>query len=439
MEIVGSERVLDLLDGLEAVFAAPHEAVTARLSSLLAPLVSHHAIASLADGCARSPLSAHGAAEITSQLRATDLARVAAETGVGVPVRRSVQLAGSERSLLAAAAATGNTRSLLVLVCVDRDEPFPGADRLVQQVWELVVANLTRRLADARPEDLSVSRAVGAERARVTAELHTEYAAVLMALLGVLRSGGLGDGAARRSATDLAASALVELRATVQQTHAVGDEPADAAFARLRDELRPIARYSAAELAFAGPDSAQPLPAQIAQAGRAVARNAVLTMLEQDAVTRIRVGWTVDRDLTVTVHDDGPGRIADRALAVLELTAQAEAVDGTVELESVPDWGTRLLARLPLALPAPTAENPLDRLNPREREVFELVAAGARNREIAAALSISANTVKFHVGNVLRKLEVETRGEAAALARGTSTAGIVELARTAARHDPRFG
>jgi DNA-binding CsgD family transcriptional regulator len=421
------------------VLAAPHDEVTPRLSTLVGPFVPHHAIASLADGCARSPLSAHGPPEITSQLRSTDLARLAAEIGVGVPVRRGVQLAGSERSLLAAAASTGNARSLLVLVCVDRDEPFAGADRLVQQIWELVVANLARRLTTARPEDLSVARAVAAERARVAAELHNEHAAALIALLGVLRAAGVDDAATRRSATDLAASALVDLRASVAHEHAVGKEPADAAFTRLRDELRPILRYSAAELSFAGPDSTQALPGQIAQAGRAVSRNAVLTMLEQDEVTRIRVGWTLENDLIVAVHDDGPGRIAERALAVLQLTAQAEAVDGTVELESVPDWGTRLVVRLPLALPAPAAEDPLDRLNPREREVLERVAAGDRNREIAAALHISANTVKFHVGNVLRKLEVETRGQAAAIMRQKPSPGIVDRPRTAAQPDPRFG
>ena len=45
------------------------------------------------------------------------------------------------------------------------------------------------------------------------------------------------------------------------------------------------------------------------------------------------------------------------------------------------------------------------------------LAAGRRNREIADALSITVHTVKFHVANILRKLDVDTRGQAAALAR----------------------
>jgi hypothetical protein len=270
----------------------------------------------------------------------------------------------------------------------------PGTDLIVQHVWTLVVENLARRLARARPEDLSVARTVSGERTRVTAELNVEHGAVLMSLLGVLRSGSLDDTAARRSAIDLAASALVELRASGRNERAAGEEPADGAFARLRDELRPIARYSRASLAFASPDDSRLLPAQIVNAGWAVARGAVLAMLEQDGVTRIRVGWRVADDLIVTVHDDGPGRIADQSLPMLELTAQAEAVDGAVELESVPDWGTRLEARLPLAVAAPAGEDPLDGLQPRERQVLELLAAGVRNRDIAAALHISENTAK---------------------------------------------
>ena len=176
----------------------------------------------------------------------------------------------------------------------------------------------------------------------------------------------------------------------------------------------------------------------------AVARNAVLAMLEQDNVTRIRVGWTLEDDLIVMVHDDGPGRIAARALPMLELTAQAEAVDGQLELETIPDWGTRVRARLPLGIPAPAADNPFDRLQPREREVLELVAAGRRNREIAAALHISENTVKFHVGNILRKLEAGSRGQAAALARqhagsGSVGTGVVDLQGRRNRADRRFG
>ena len=48
----------------------------------------------------------------------------------------------------------------------------------------------------------------------------------------------------------------------------------------------------------------------------------------------------------------------------------------------------------------------------REHEVLELAAEGLPNREIAAALSISEHTVKFHLASVFGKLGVSTRAEA---------------------------
>jgi DNA-binding CsgD family transcriptional regulator len=55
-------------------------------------------------------------------------------------------------------------------------------------------------------------------------------------------------------------------------------------------------------------------------------------------------------------------------------------------------------------------------LTDREFEVLRLVAAGRSNREIAAELFISAKTASVHVSNILAKLGVATRGEAAARA-----------------------
>ncbi len=54
-------------------------------------------------------------------------------------------------------------------------------------------------------------------------------------------------------------------------------------------------------------------------------------------------------------------------------------------------------------------------LTPRERDVFALLCDGRSNKEIAAALFLSEVTVKVHVSNILRKLGVRTRTEAAVL------------------------
>lgn len=62
--------------------------------------------------------------------------------------------------------------------------------------------------------------------------------------------------------------------------------------------------------------------------------------------------------------------------------------------------------------PAPAAE----RLSRKEREVIELVAKGMTNKEIGNRLGISENTVKNHLKNILDKLHLENRVQAAAFA-----------------------
>jgi DNA-binding CsgD family transcriptional regulator len=64
-------------------------------------------------------------------------------------------------------------------------------------------------------------------------------------------------------------------------------------------------------------------------------------------------------------------------------------------------------------------------LTPRERDVLAMVAAGMTNREIGEALFISESTAGVHVSNLMAKLGVSSRTEAASLA---YRAGMVESA-----------
>jgi DNA-binding NarL/FixJ family response regulator len=60
------------------------------------------------------------------------------------------------------------------------------------------------------------------------------------------------------------------------------------------------------------------------------------------------------------------------------------------------------------------AEDPLDVLNTQERKILELIAEGKTNKEIAGEVFLSDKTVKNYVSNILTKLNLRRRSEAAA-------------------------
>jgi len=66
----------------------------------------------------------------------------------------------------------------------------------------------------------------------------------------------------------------------------------------------------------------------------------------------------------------------------------------------------------PGVLPDSRAEQLVEPLTPRERQVLEMLAEGLSNKEIAGRLGISDHTAKFHVNSILAKLNASTRTEA---------------------------
>lgn len=61
-------------------------------------------------------------------------------------------------------------------------------------------------------------------------------------------------------------------------------------------------------------------------------------------------------------------------------------------------------------------ENPIDELTERERQILEGLASGSSNKEIGQKLFLAEKTVKHYITNILQKLQVRNRVEAALLA-----------------------
>lgn len=80
------------------------------------------------------------------------------------------------------------------------------------------------------------------------------------------------------------------------------------------------------------------------------------------------------------------------------------------------DQGASRLQNAPVAVPAGRLSQTAARLTQREVEVLRLVAAGATNREIAAQLVLSENTVARHLANIFNKLGLSSRASATAFA-----------------------
>ncbi|MGH8167697.1 MAG: LuxR C-terminal-related transcriptional regulator [Woeseiaceae bacterium] len=110
------------------------------------------------------------------------------------------------------------------------------------------------------------------------------------------------------------------------------------------------------------------------------------------------------------VHRDGS---VEELLAAIRCAASGE-------LRCSPRIAAALMRRV-ATLAAGDRDRNGHELTRREIEVVELVQLGLTNKEIALRLRIATATARNHVHNVLEKLGARTRGEAAAIARRSST------------------
>jgi DNA-binding NarL/FixJ family response regulator len=144
------------------------------------------------------------------------------------------------------------------------------------------------------------------------------------------------------------------------------------------------------------------------------------------ATRRLRVQLPACRVVALTTFEDDELVFeALRAGAVGYLLKDApiarliEATLAAARGESVlqPSVASKVLAELSRLSGAPATPTVLDRLSEREREVLQLLARGASNKEIAAALFLAEGTVKNHITSIFGKLEVSDRTQAALRAR----------------------
>lgn len=128
------------------------------------------------------------------------------------------------------------------------------------------------------------------------------------------------------------------------------------------------------------------------------------------------------RILMLTVSGDGQDimRAVDAGAAGYVLKG-AGATDLIAAVKSVaagesflsPNLSFNLLA----TLRAGGVKRTLAALSPREQRILRLVAQGLSNREVGERLEVQEKTVKYHMTNILKKLKVRNRVEAAMLVR----------------------
>jgi DNA-binding NarL/FixJ family response regulator len=138
-----------------------------------------------------------------------------------------------------------------------------------------------------------------------------------------------------------------------------------------------------------------------------------------DSIRRLRTAAPATRVVAFSAFDN-PTYVARAVSAgahdyILKSTARADLVNAVTNAASnaAPTRGGEL-RRMASSMASREVSADTDiPLTPRETQVLRLVAMGLSNREIADALEISVETVKEHVQNMLRKVDLADRTQAA--------------------------
>jgi DNA-binding NarL/FixJ family response regulator len=140
-------------------------------------------------------------------------------------------------------------------------------------------------------------------------------------------------------------------------------------------------------------------------------------VLQSDSAPRVVVIGVIEReDVILQYVEAGAAGYVLRDDSEEDLVEKIRAVHTGEALVS-PEIAAALMTRIAeLADMRPPLESEVDRfseLTPREQEVLDLIGEDLSNQEIAERLVIEVGTVKNHVHNILRKLDVRSRRDAA--------------------------
>jgi DNA-binding NarL/FixJ family response regulator len=140
-----------------------------------------------------------------------------------------------------------------------------------------------------------------------------------------------------------------------------------------------------------------------------------------DAARKIAAACPATRIIMLTVSED-----EDDLLAAMKAGASGYVLKGVSArdlasvVRSVSSGEVYVAPSLAFGLlremSSPRPSDPLAELSARERQVLELVASGLSNQEIGSRLGLAEKTIKHYMTNILTKLQVRSRVEAALLA-----------------------
>ena len=140
------------------------------------------------------------------------------------------------------------------------------------------------------------------------------------------------------------------------------------------------------------------------------------TVAAQSPVTKIvLLTGSDDEDTVLAGLRAGARAYVLKGVAARELVGILRAV-WAGEVYVTPTLAAGLLLEMTtVSRGAPSQGSPIDQLTERERQVLELVASGLSNKEVGLRLHLTEKTIKHCMSNILQKLQVRNRVEAALL------------------------